>query len=1019
MPLALHPRSRWAAAALPAAILAGVAPLPAAEAPPEAPRFSVKVWENDDGLPQNSVIAMTQTRDGYLWLGTLNGLARFDGERFTVFGDPTPPGLPANPIVCLYEDRGGQLWIGTETAGAFVIREGRLTSLDLGRGSRDGRLVAVAEDEAGTVWLYTADGQLARARDAQLEVWKVNVSTPGPWGLARETGGLLCLGTGRGVLGFEPRPAAAALPAPLTLAFEAPAGRVDRVVPSARGGHWRLVDGRIEYWRGNRRERDLGPYPWGATPVGAAVEDREGRLVVGTLGAGVYWWTTEDRVTHLAAPETLSHNFVLSLHADADGQLWVGTDGGGLNRVTRQYFQTLPPTRERVVQTVVEDAAGALWIGYNAGGLDRWAAGEVRSWGEAQGLPPAPVRALLPDADGRLWVGTWGAGLLRFDGERFERFAGALPLGIQALFQDRQGRLWVGTTAGLVRREANAWRRWTTREGLGADDVRALAETPDGTFWVGTADGGLSALRDDRFTVIRRSAEGLPGDDITALLADSEGGLWVGTASHGLARLHQGHWTRLNVRTGLAGNSIHYLLDDGAGHLWIGSHVGIMRVPFAAVADLAAGRSALVPCRVFGRADGLPTREATRGSQPAAWRARDGRVWLPTIKGLAGVDPARLRAAPRPAPEVFIERVWVDGEPLDRPGLRRPPPERVELPPGKQRLEIEYASVNLAAPDRVRFRYRLEGFEADWTDAGPTRLARYSRLPPGEYRFRVTARNEDGIWNETGRALAVIVRPPFWRTGWFLSAATLTGLGLVAGGVHWASTRRLRRQVARLREQEALERERGRIARDLHDQLGAHLTQLALLAELVESDKHAPGEVENHARQIAQTARDTARALDEIVWTVNPANDTLEGLVTYLCKYTQDYAGVAGLRCRLDVPPDLPAVPLSPELRHHVFLAAKEAVTNVVRHARAESLCLRARGEPGRFTLEIEDDGVGPAGMDSAHARHRSGLTNMRRRLAEVGGQCAIAPGSGGRGTRVRLSVPLPGAPPAAPGSPS
>lgn len=1013
MRLALHPLSRAVPGVWLAVALAGAARLAAAEAPPAAPRFSVKVWENDDGLPQNSVIAMVQTRDGYLWLGTLNGLARFDGERFTVFDETTTPGLPANPIVCLYEDRRGDLWIGTETAGAFQVRAGRVTPLDLGRGPREGRLVGVAEDATGTVWLYTADGQLARQRDGQLEVWKVNVSAPGAWGLARETGGLLCLGTGRSVLGFEPRPGTPA--APLALAFETPAGRVDRVVSSARGGHWRLVDGQVEYWRGARRERSLGPYPWGTVPVGAAVEDPAGRLVVGTLGAGVYWWTADEQVTHLTAPETLSHNFVLSLHADADGHLWVGTDGGGLNRVSRQFFETLPPTRERVVQTVVEAADGALWIGYNAGGLDRWQAGEVRSWGEAQGLPPAPVRALWPEADGRLWVGTWGAGLLRFDGQRFERLAGALPLWIQALYRDRQGHLWAGTSAGLVRGEGNNWRLFTTREGLGADGVRALAETPDGTLWVGTAGGGLCALRDGRFTVLRRSAEGLPGDDITALLTDAEGGLWVGTAGSGLARFYQGRWTRLTTRAGLASNSIHYLLDDGAGHLWIGSHLGVLRVPRAAVEDFAAGRSAFVPCRVYGKADGLPTREATRGSQPAAARARDGRLWFPTIKGLAGVDPAHLRAAPRPAPEVLIEQVWVDGEPLSPSGLHRSVPEPVTLPPGRQRLEIEYASVNLGAPDRVRFRYRLEGYETDWTDAGHTRLARYSRLPPGEYRFRVTACNEDGIWNESGRTLAVIVRPPFWRTGWFLSAVTLAGLGLVVGGVHWASTRRLRRQVERLRQQEAIERERGRIARDLHDQLGAHLTQLALLAELVESDKDAPAEVEQHARQIAQTARETARALDEIVWTVNPANDTLEGLVNYLCKYTQDYAGVAGLRCRLEVPASLPAVAISPELRHHVFLAAKEAVTNVVRHARARGLWLRARPEADRLILEVEDDGIGPAGMNSERARTRSGLTNMRRRLAEAGGQCEIEPGSNGRGTRVRLSVPLPGAPPAPP----
>ena len=973
--------------------------------PESPPTFIIKTWENDEGLPQNSVIAMVQTRDGYLWLGTLNGLARFDGQSFATFDESNTPGLPSSAIVSLFEDRKGNLWIGTETAGVVIVGDGRVTPLDLGRGTREGRLVGISEDETGTVWLYTADGQLGRHRGGRVDVWQMGTGPVGSYrGMAREPGGPLWVASNRAAFGLNP--AASGNTTALVVDFELPASRLDRLVPSRQGGYWRLADGTVEHWVTNRVDRRLGAYPWGDTPIAAACEDAEGHLVVGTLGAGLYWFDESGHATNLSTNQGLSHNFILSLHGDEAGNLWVGTDGGGLNRVRRQVFETLPASRGQVVQSVAGDSVGALWVGYNGGGVDLWREGVARRFGPEDGLLEAPVRAVLPDRDGGAWVGTWGAGLLRWENGRFTRLAGAIPPVVSALLQDREGRVWAGTSGGLARWDAQGWRLFTGRDGLTAGAVRAIAQDPDGSLWLGLAGGGLSRLQDGQFTVLRKQPEGLPSDEVSALLADAEGVLWVGTAGSGLARLQAGRWTRYTTREGLVSNSIGYLLEDDHGHLWIGSNAGLMRVPKAALNAFARGEASFVPCRAFGKPDGLPTRECTQGSQPGAWRSADGRLWFATIKGLASVDPTRLRANPRPPPDVVIERVLVEGQPQGANGLRSRGPEEVIVPAGRHRIEIRYTSVNLAAPDRVRFRYRLESHEPEWIEVGNVREARYSRLPPGEYQFHVTACNEDGVWNETGRSLRLVLETPFWRSGWFLVASTAGLLGAVVAGVYFASTQRLKRQVARLRGQEALEHERSRIARDIHDQLGASLTQVALLGELVEGDKDSPAEVEEHGRQIAQTARETSRALDEIVWTVNPSNDTLEGLASYLCKYAQEYLSVAGLRYRIDIPPSLPATVISPEVRHNVFLAAKEAITNIVRHAQASSAWLRLHIEPERFTFEIQDDGRGPAGIASERARGRNGIRNMCRRLEDVGGQFTIEPAPD-RGTRVRLSAPL------------
>jgi signal transduction histidine kinase len=306
----------------------------------------------------------------------------------------------------------------------------------------------------------------------------------------------------------------------------------------------------------------------------------------------------------------------------------------------------------------------------------------------------------------------------------------------------------------------------------------------------------------------------------------------------------------------------------------------------------------------------------------------------------------------------------------------------------------------------VRFKYRLEGRDTGWTDARGERVANYPNLSPGHYRFRVIALNEDGVPNETGGFLEITVQPQFWQTLWFRAVVILCLGAIAIAIVRYISTQKLKREVQLHKQHEELERERARIARDLHDQLGANLTQVALLGEMAQEDKNSPGEIELHAQQISHTARETTRALDEIVWAVNPANDTLEGLANYACKYAQEYLALAGLRYRADVPTQLPATEIPPEVRHNVFLAFKESVNNVVKHAHASEVWIRLHLAPENFIFEIEDNGRGLGDVNSKAAQMRNGLRNMKKRMADIGGEFSIAPGENG-GTIVRLTVPV------------
>jgi len=990
-----------------------------------------KIWRTANGLPQSAVIAMTQTRDGYLWLGTLNGLVRFDGIgrvsgtgkiQFPVFNQSNTPELESGIIVKLFEDSQGNLWVGTETAGVVLVsKDGKVTGVDIGRGSRQGKLKAVCEDTNGAVWLYTADGQLCRYQNKRVDVWNAENDPAHPGdchALVYDEAGLLWVGTDFSLVALGPIPQAPATGLPL--AQTVAVNKLDVLINAKGGGQWRLGNRRIQRWRANRLEKDW-PYPF-MMPPGTACEDAEGNLFVGTYGDGVYCFDSDGNATRVTG---LSHATILCLCVDREGCLWVGTDGGGLDRVKRQVqvFHVLEGTVDKTVQSVCDDGHGGLWIGYNWERIDHWTNGILEEPVRvlpvsAQGRPNKEIgfKNVFVDRNQRAWAGASGALDPRLFQLRDGRFipaegAGALNHNVSAIFQDRQGTLWVGTEGGLARLGESGWKLQTVRDGLSSDLVQAIADDAEHNLWVGTQRGGINRIRNGKIDVIRKDGvKGPPSDDVTSLLVDAEGVLWAGTPA-GLARFQDGRWTRYSQEQGLLTDNVGYLLEDGQDYLWMGSYAGLMRVRKSELNAVALGLTNSVYCRAFGEADGLPDYECTYGSQPAACRTPDGRLWFPTTMGLAYVDPKDLKRNTNPPP-VAIEAVLVDGRPQHREALRARLPESVTLPASSERLEIDYTSLNLAAPERARFRYRMQGYEKDWTDARNERVAHYHRPSPGHYHFEVTACNEDGVWSEHPVSMTIVVLPPFWQTWWFLSAFATLLLASVIGIVHYLSTQKLQRQLAGLRQKEALEKERARIARDLHDQLGANLTQVALLGELAEADKDSPPEVEAHARQISQTARETTHALDEIVWTVNPSNDTVEGLVNYICKYAQDYLALAGLRYRLEVPPTLPATPISPEVRHNVFLAAKEAVNNVVKHAAATSAWLRLQLDPNQFILEIEDNGRGLGAKEGRS--DRNGLRNMRKRMADIDGEFIIGPGGEG-GTRVRLIVPIKGTPNKAP----
>jgi signal transduction histidine kinase len=546
-------------------------------------------------------------------------------------------------------------------------------------------------------------------------------------------------------------------------------------------------------------------------------------------------------------------------------------------------------------------------------------------------------------------------------------------------------------------------------------DVNALAEDPSGTVWVGTEEGQLLCINGDQM-VDRTLKIGDVKQTILSLHATPDGSLWIGYRTCGLGRLKDGNFFLFGKEQGLQEKGISEIVSDGQGFLWCTSSRGLFRLKLEELASVAAGESKLSPF-YCGYGEGLPDLQGSSESWPRAARSQSGELFMATGSGLAIVHPGRIRESQLPPPTVVIERVRLNGRAValydayltqsgsnassvvDLNGLESV----FSLGQGVRQLGIEFTAVSFKGYEHVKFQYRLEGLNDDWVEAGSQKAAYYSQLPPGNYRFRVKACNNEGTWNEAGAALDLTVTPFFWQTGWFLALAGVLSLVAVAGSVRAAVVRRMRQKLEQLRQRHALEAERARIARDIHDDLGARLTKISLLSSLTERDLKDPRKAAEHINEISGAVREVTTSLDEVVWAVEPKNDTLDNLATYLCRYTEEFLGGTAVRCRLKVPSILPSVTLPSTVRHDVFMVVKEALNNVAKHAQAATAWLSLSFESRRLTISVEDDG---SGFDAATVERGNGLENMSTRLGRLGGEIRFENRPDG-GSRVVFSIPL------------
>jgi ligand-binding sensor domain-containing protein/signal transduction histidine kinase len=943
-------------------------------------QYAHRTWGQEQGLIQPTIYSIAQTPDGFLWLGTQDSLIRFDGVHFREYDNAQAAGLKRNLIRALLAARNGSLWVATIGSGVVRIRpDGSFLRLTTRHGLPSNNAFCLAPGTQGTVWICTEQGLVRVDEAGHIRVF--------------------------------------------TTVDGLPLNGIRDSCTAADGSRWvEGLDFGLSHWNGARFEAysDTKIPPRLSTTALTCTKD--GNVWVGTADGLIRIGSGSSRT--FTADDGLPDNEVSSLEQSPDGSLWIGTNDG-ISRLKNgeiSVYRTRDGLSHSLVLSLFIDYEGSLWGG-TKDGLDQFTDGKVTPYSTNEGLLSNDVGPVVENKIGQLWIGTLDHGLNVFDGHHFRSLTmrdGLLDDSIQSLVTDTNGDLWVGTSRGLNRlHDDKVVAAYTEKDGLSSSSVRALEVDEQGVLWAGTSRG-LDRLEGNKFvrlkTVPRDGVVALAGGhNLRLFVSNEESGFfyvkdlvaagfpleighavdcylveperreaWLGTLGSGLLRWKNGTVTHIRVKDGLYDNRIYSILRDDKSNFWMASSKGIFRVSEADLQAFAEGKINYVNSLPF--TTGQLRFECRAGVQPAACRTHDGRLWFSTTNGLVVVNPNSLLSNTI-SPPVSITSIVVNGERVE-------PKSGIHLSPSQRNLEVRYAGLSLVSPEKVTFRYLLDGYEKNWTDAGSRREAFYTNLPPGNFRFRVMARNADGVWSQQDASLTFTVDPRLYQRWWFFPLLAVLAAGLI---LVW-----VRMRIHRLKQRfDLVLAERSRIARELHDTLLQGLSGITMQLQAlwtkwpVSKERNTLGEIIQDAAKCSTEARQSLWGLR----TIGPGSPDFAGKLTTLARQAADHSSVH-LSLKLD-PVSLRAWP---EVEYQLLRIAQEAISNSLRHADARKLEICLQSTPREANLTIVDDGVG---FDAASTPFgHFGVVGMRERAAEIDAELSIE-SMPGNGTSVRIRLPL------------
>ncbi|HUJ29708.1 MAG TPA: two-component regulator propeller domain-containing protein [Candidatus Acidoferrum sp.] len=948
--------------------------------------YTRRVWQTEDGLPENTVQAFAQTPDHYLWIGTSGGLVRFDGERFVVFDRENTPEIHDDSIFCLTVARDGTLWAGTDGGGVFRYKDGLFHSYSKSDGLANGFVRSIYQDSRGRVWvgtdagLFRLDGERFTRIDGQGKVPALAVHD-----IREDHEGRLWVGGSKLLMldGDDCRE--------FLLSGGRSASRVKSIFETSDGTLWvGTVSGLDRMAPSHSFEsRQFEEVPEITSTVRILREDRDGTLWIGSIGAGLIRYR-DGRFTRVTTPEDPPSSTILSVFEDSEQNIWVGLQTG-LLRLSRTAMSTfpLPGAQNADFGTVYPDRDGSLWVA----STHLYRIGPKRT--SSQLVPdPGPgirVRSVFRDSRGDWWIGTEGHGVFLTRGSRrfhFTKRNGLVNDFVRAFLEGRDHSVWIGTDEGVSRWHDGILTSYRESDGLAYFSVRTISQDSHNDIWIGT-EQGVTHWHEGRF-VSDEVTQTLRDEKVWTIHEDRDSGLWFGTRGNGLFRWRDSKMTHFTTEQGLASNSIYQILEDPRGTFWMSGPDGISSVTRHDLDQFANDSRFRPAVTLYGLSDGVEATQMHGGVQPAGCLTPNGEVWFPSNRGPVRIVPDQTR--PGSLPQVAVERVLVDGREAPTTG-------RLIVPPGEGKLQIDYAAIRLRSQERIRFRYRLIPFDHQWIEALRNRVAYYTNLPPGEYEFQVQAFEMNMPDNVTEASLGIEWRPHVYRTAWFLALCVAAVIGLF----FFAYRSRLGQVHKRF---EAVLEERNRIAREMHDTvIQGCASASALLEAVVSLERDEAGE----KRQLLDSARDQVRAtVDEAraaVWNLRRKEETAPEIGSMLEQISRQVSHLSHVPVQFETSGK--SVPLDGVVEHVVLMVAREAVYNAVRHGQPGQVSIKVRFEPLSMTLEVVDDGCGfdpveVAAVDDTHF----GLVGMRERVESLGGRFGVR-SAPGQGTRVSVEVPI------------
>ena len=964
--------------------------------------FRIRHWTTENGLPQDRISCLQQTRDGYLWIGTWFGLVRFDGVKFTVFKEENKreniPGLRTECINDLTEDKEGTLWIATKQ-GIISNRNGKFQNLRGPAQIIDQKVWRVRPAKTGGIW-FSTDDSVTRYKNGTFSSFALPHNAGAALNMLESDDGSLNVFYRNSW--FKVSPDGTRMETNrINLADE----RLQR--PVVRGG-----DGDA-FWLGTkeglkRYENSLlqpSVFQMLATnEINFLYGDSDQSLWAGVGRKGLFHYDGT-KATLVDLLTTGMRPLVNCMERDHEGSIWVGTERGlfQLQRSVVRIYSGNDGLHSDNVSSVCEDRDGTIWAAADYGEMII-RNGTVELVNEIETGTRRRGRCVWPKREGGIWMSKEPGLVFASLDDHFSSPI-ATNLFSDSLYEDRSGRLWVGGRLGAFAFEANRFDRpvISTAEN-GVKEVCSILEDRNSTIWLGTKREGLVALRDGKYSRFTK-LNGLSDDQIWNIYEDASGALWIGTGN-GLTRYRDGKFFAFTVTHGLREEPINCVLEDDYGYIWLSGLKGIYRIKREDLEAVASGRKSTFQSITLGTEDGMENAETNGERQPAGWKARDGRLWFPTIQGLAVIDP-KLVDQHHELPRVLIEGVKADDKVVfdnatvfdDPANVQSSSPVNIAAGSGRV-LEFTYTANTFSKPEKTSFRYRLTGADAAWHEQTRERTVRYLNLRPGKYQFEVIAANRHGQWNERPAIFAFSLKPQLWQTWPFYAAGLAVLLGMISG-IHFYRLR-WQRRLLKLDELRALANERARIARDLHDDLGTALAGLALELDVAGAGETRAQPTTDRFAVAAKHARGLAQRMREVVWAINPRCDNSTSLSDFLEEQITYFLSNAGIRVRLNFPENIPTIPIDAETRHQMALCVREALNNIVRHARASLVNVRLHFSNGIIHLSIKDDGCG---FDQ-NQPDGNGLSNIRVRLEKINGtfECISIPGEG---SELRFAVPM------------